>query len=240
MRDEHFGAAPTLTESDGGLWSLPMAAPASEPHDWQCLYEQAQARAETERADAAEARVQELLNDIRRLRTSLRQAEVGKSARGPVPRNTLGAHEVTTGQPLRALDCSQERRDEIAALRRKVAARRRLKRPAQALRPGASARLPQGAGTGAEAEGHDQSAARGRRFPQPGGPPAEPGGPPAASRARAIAGPQGDSPLADHRNQAAARGAGGLLRPDGRHRRTEDARPQSGNRLEGNPLPRKG
>ena len=143
IRDEDFGAAPTLTESDEGLWSLPLAAPASEPHDWQSLYEQAQARAETERAraDAAEARVQELLNDIRRLRTSLRKAEVGKGARGPVPRNTHGAHEVTTGQPLRALDRSQEQRDEIAALRRKVAALRRLKRPAQASRPGASARL---------------------------------------------------------------------------------------------------
>ncbi len=143
MRDEDFGTAPTLTESDGGLWSPPIAAPASESHDWQSLYERAQARAETERAraDAAEARVQELLNDIRRLRTSLRKAEVGKGARGPAPRNTRGAHEVTTGQPLRAPDRSQEQRDEIAALRRKVAALRRLKRPAQTSRPGASARL---------------------------------------------------------------------------------------------------
>ena len=143
MRDEDFGTAPTLTESDGGLWSPPIAAPASEPHDWQSLYERAQARAETERAraDAAEARVQELLNDIRRLRASLRKAEVGKGARGPAPRNTRGAHEVTTGQPLRAPDRSQEQRDEIAALRRKVAALRRLKRPAQTSRPGASARL---------------------------------------------------------------------------------------------------
>ena len=142
MRDEDFGTAPTLTESDGGLWSLPMAAPASEPHDWQSLYEQAQARAETERvrADAAEARVQELLNDIRRLRTSLRKTEVGKGARGPVPRNNRGAHEVTTGQPLRALDRSQEQRDEIAALRRKVAALRRLKRPATAAPSGLRSR----------------------------------------------------------------------------------------------------
>ena len=143
MRDEDFGATPTPTEADGGFWSPPIAAPASEPRDWQSLCEQAQARAETERAraDAAEARVQELLNDIRRLRTSLRKAEVGKGARGPEPRNTRGAHEVTTGQPLRAPDRSQEQRDEIAALRRKVAALRRLKRPAQASRPGASARL---------------------------------------------------------------------------------------------------
>ena len=126
-----------------------MAAPASEPHDWRSLYEQAQARAETERAraDAAEARVQELLNDIRRLRTSLRKAEVGKGASGPVPRNTRAAHKAlalkapkaTTGQLSRenarlrkALECSQEQRDEIAALSRKVEAlRRRLKRAAK-------------------------------------------------------------------------------------------------------------
>ena len=150
MRDEDFGATLTLTEPDGGLWSPPMAAPASEPRDWRSLYEQAQARAETERAraDAAEARVQELLNDIRRLRTSLRKAEVGKGASGPVPRNTRAAHKAlalkapkaTTGQLSRenargrkALECSQEQRDEIAALSRKVAAlRRRLKRAAQA------------------------------------------------------------------------------------------------------------
>ena len=149
IRDEDFGAAPTLTEADGGLWSPPMAAPASEPHDWRSLYEQAQARAETERAraDAAEARVQELLNDIRRLHTSLRKAEVGKGASGPVPRNTRAAHKAlalkapkaTTGQLSRenarlrkALECSQEQRDEIAALSRKVEAlRRRLKRAAK-------------------------------------------------------------------------------------------------------------
>ena len=61
MRDEDFGTIPTLTEADGGLWSPPMATP--EPRDWRSLYEQAQARAETERAraDAAEARVAELL-----------------------------------------------------------------------------------------------------------------------------------------------------------------------------------
>ena len=95
IRDEDFGSALTLTEGDDGVWSPPMAAPASEPRDWQSLYEQAQARAETERAraDAAEARGQELLNDIRRLRASLRKAEAGKGASGPVPRNTRGAHE---------------------------------------------------------------------------------------------------------------------------------------------------
>ena len=62
MRDEDFGATLTLTEADGGLWSPPTVAPASETRDWRSLYEQAQARAGTERAraDAAEARCEEL------------------------------------------------------------------------------------------------------------------------------------------------------------------------------------
>ena len=158
IRDEDIGASVTLIEGDDGVWSSPMAASASEPRDWQSLYEQAQARAETERAraDAGEARVQELLNDVRRLRTSLRKAEVGKGASGPAPRNTRGAHKAlaskapkaTTGQLSRenarlrkALERSQEQKDELVALRRKVAALRRSKRPAQASRPGASARL---------------------------------------------------------------------------------------------------
>ena len=55
IRDEDFGATPTLTGADGGFWSPPLAAPASEPRDWQSLCEQAQAR-----ADAAEARCEEL------------------------------------------------------------------------------------------------------------------------------------------------------------------------------------
>ena len=61
MRDEDFGPTPTLTEADGGLWSPPMATP--EPRDLRSPYERAQARAEAERvrADAAEARVAELL-----------------------------------------------------------------------------------------------------------------------------------------------------------------------------------
>ena len=48
-----------------------MAAPASEPCDWQSLYEQAQARMELERAraDGAEARAEELLVAERTLRS---------------------------------------------------------------------------------------------------------------------------------------------------------------------------
>ena len=53
MRDEDFGAALTLTEGEDGVWSPPMAAPGCERPDWRCVYEQA-------RADAAEARAEEL------------------------------------------------------------------------------------------------------------------------------------------------------------------------------------
>ena len=61
MRDDDFGAALALTEADDGLWSPSMAV--CEPPDWHSLYEQADARAEQERAraDAAEARAKELL-----------------------------------------------------------------------------------------------------------------------------------------------------------------------------------
>ena len=62
MRDEDFGSALTVTEADGGSWSPAMSAPVLESRDWQSLYEQAHARAEQERAraDAAEARCEEL------------------------------------------------------------------------------------------------------------------------------------------------------------------------------------
>ena len=60
--DEDFGADLTLVEGDGGVRSSPAAEPVRPPRDWQMLYEQAHARAERERvrADAAEARAEEL------------------------------------------------------------------------------------------------------------------------------------------------------------------------------------
>ena len=60
--DEDFGADLTLVEGDGGVRSSPAAEPVRPPRDWQMLYEQGHARAEREqvRADAAEARVEEL------------------------------------------------------------------------------------------------------------------------------------------------------------------------------------
>ena len=72
MRDEDYGAALTLAEGDDGIWSPPMAASACEQPDWRSLYEQAHTRAEKERAraDAAQARAEEL-----------RRAEVDSRAR---------------------------------------------------------------------------------------------------------------------------------------------------------------
>jgi hypothetical protein len=54
-RDEDFGAALTLAEGDDGIWSPSGSAPATETPDWRSLYEQ-----ERSRADAAEARAEEL------------------------------------------------------------------------------------------------------------------------------------------------------------------------------------
>ena len=58
-RDEDFGADLALTEGNDATWSPSGPAPA---RDWRSLYEQAHARADRERsrADAAEARCEEL------------------------------------------------------------------------------------------------------------------------------------------------------------------------------------
>ena len=73
VRDEDFGANLTLVEGGDGIWSpSDAAAPACAPRDWRSEYELEHARAERERAraDAAEARCEEL-----------RWAEVGSRAR---------------------------------------------------------------------------------------------------------------------------------------------------------------
>ena len=61
-RDEDFGADLALTEGNDAIWSPSGPAPAREAREWRSLYEQAHARAEREcsRADAAEARAEEL------------------------------------------------------------------------------------------------------------------------------------------------------------------------------------
>ena len=223
MRDEDFGATPTLAEADGGFWSPPIAAPTSEPRDWQSLCEQAQARAEMERAraDAAEARCEELrraerearsragslkwnldksrdklkaaveeVKEVRRaakgalfyqsevarlgkllleagvesskrstivslrmevfrLREASQTPKPGKDAAGP-PRGEVASLNLKVRELTRenarlgkAVERSQEQKDEIAALRRKVAALLgRLKRAARpSPPPRASAQL---------------------------------------------------------------------------------------------------
>ena len=62
VRDEDFGSDLTLVEGDDGIWSSPEAAPACAPRDWRSECEPEHARAEREwtRADAAEARCEEL------------------------------------------------------------------------------------------------------------------------------------------------------------------------------------
>ena len=213
MRDEDFGAPARLDEADGGFWSPPMMAPASEPPDWRSLYEQAQARAETERAraDAAEARCEEMWraevdarsragslksnleksrdklkaaieevkevrraakdalfyqSEVARLEKLLSQAGVDSRKRGTITslrmevfrlREALQALQTDeTAGALRqavdsltrenvrlskALERSQEQKNELTTLRRKVAALLRSKRPAQVSRPRASIQL---------------------------------------------------------------------------------------------------
>ena len=213
MRDEDFGAPARLDEADGGFWSPPMVAPASEPPDWRSLYEQAQARAETERAraDAAEARCEEMWraevdarsragslksnleksrdklkaaieevkevrraakdalfyqSEVARLEKLLSQAGVDSRKRGTITslrmevfrlREALQALQTDeTAGALRqavdsltrenarlskALERSQEQKNELTTLRRKVAALLRSKRPAQVSRPRASIQL---------------------------------------------------------------------------------------------------
>ena len=62
IRDEDFGATLTSAEADDETWSPPAATSAFAPSDLRSLYEQADARAEQERAraDAAEAHAEEL------------------------------------------------------------------------------------------------------------------------------------------------------------------------------------
>ena len=84
IREEFAETDLSLVEGPDESWSLPEARPRAEP-DRRSLHEREQAR-----AAAADARVQELLNDIRRLRAALRKAGAGKGAascrrRMPVP-----------------------------------------------------------------------------------------------------------------------------------------------------------
>ena len=181
--------------------------------------------------------------EVFRLREALQASEARKDTTAPPPggnprplKAALAAGKDTT-EPLsrenarlrKALERSQEQKDELVALRRKVAALRRSKRTAQASPPRASARLRKALERTRKQKDTIKGAARGSRFLEPGGPSAEPGERPAAPRAGAVGGPQGDSTPAVRRGQAAARGAGGIPQPDGPHRFAEEARRLSGN-----------
>ena len=106
IREEVAEADLSLVEGPDESWSLPEARPRAEP-DRRSLHERERAR-----AAAAEARVQELLNDIRRLRAALRKAGGGKGASELPPKDARRLHK--------ALERSQRDKDTIKSLRTEV------------------------------------------------------------------------------------------------------------------------
>ena len=97
IRDEDFSADLALVEGDDGNWSPPAATPASAPRNWKSLYER-----ELKRAKAAEARVQELLDDVRRLRRALGRPEAGTGRpKSPPPAGQAGAGGPKSASPAR-------------------------------------------------------------------------------------------------------------------------------------------
>ena len=106
IREEAAETDLSLVEGPEESWSLPEAPPRAKP-DRRSLYEREQAR-----AAAAEARVQELLNDIRRLRTALRKAEAGKGATEPLSSDAGRLHK--------ALEESRTQKDTIKLLRAEI------------------------------------------------------------------------------------------------------------------------
>ena len=128
IRDASAAAHLSLVEGSDGPWSLPSDDPSSEEPDWRSLSERAHARAESEgaRADAAEARIQELLGDIRRLRASLRKTGAAGSTGEPLPSKAAGAAQTSLArkdaQLLKARERLQAQKDTIKSLRGQVRA----------------------------------------------------------------------------------------------------------------------
>ena len=112
IRDEDFSADLALVEGDDGNWSPPAATPSSTPPNWKSLYQR-----ERKRAKAAEARVEELLKDVRRLRRALGRPEAGtgSSKRTAAPANN---RQQETIKSLRA-ECGGLRR-EVSRLDKKL------------------------------------------------------------------------------------------------------------------------
>ena len=100
IRDEDFNPDLALVEGDDGNWSPPAATPASAPRNWKSLYER-----ELKRAKAAEARVQELLDDVRRLRRALGRPEAGTGS----PKAGAGRPKAGAGRPKSAPPARRER-----------------------------------------------------------------------------------------------------------------------------------
>ena len=118
IRDDGSQAYLSLVEEPDESWFLPEAPPHADPGR-QSLYEKKQAG-----AAAAEARVQELLNDIRRLRTALRKAEAGNGTSKPLPTTTGRLHK-SLEKSRRDKDTIQSLRTEVGGLRREVRQLRR-------------------------------------------------------------------------------------------------------------------
>ena len=153
--DADFATALNPVEDGGGIRSTPTIRPEHEPRDWQSLYEQAQARAERERArvEAAETRCEELRQaevsarsdagywkwHFKACRSKLDAVvEETKELRGSVKEMSSLLAEVTYLRKLvgQATDSSEDGmvvalRDEVARLRKVLAELETAKDPAR-------------------------------------------------------------------------------------------------------------
>ena len=215
-----------------------MAAPPREPPDWQSLYEQAQTRAEQERAraDAAEGRCEQLRRAERAARSragslkwqldksrdKLETAveEVTEVRRAAEDALFYQAEMTRLEKLLSQAGVDSRKRSTITSLRMEVfqlrealqasEAGKRYGRTSAWRHPPVSQRR---AGAGNQ-EGDDQSTAPGGRFP-------EPGERPAAQGAGAVAGAEGRA------GGVAQEGRGASQGRNGRHRRRGPGRAPS-------------
>ena len=116
--DADFATDLTPVEDDGGIRSTPTIRPEHEPRDWQSLYEQAHARAERERdrADAAEARCEEL----RWAEVAARSDAGSWKSRFKSCRHRLSEAEEETKELRRSVKEMPSLRAEVAYLRKLV------------------------------------------------------------------------------------------------------------------------
>ena len=181
----------SVVEGSDDPWPVSPDTPPAEEPDWHSLFEGERARAESEgaRADAGEARVQELLNDIRRLRAALRKAGADEGASGPqprIPRRLLKARESSQHQN----DTIGSLRMENAELRKEVAAQRKAAQAARTSLSRKDTRLLNARESSQAQRDTIKEAAPAGPFPGKAGRPAEPrtggGGRPQAGHPRAL------------------------------------------------------